>query len=266
MTRGDQHQSRLSARAPVISPRNYGFCSRGSSFGLAAQCGNLIFAFCFSLIVGRLFHAQGTGTFFEALAIFVIASNVSDLGADDGLAWAVPRLRSAQRTADVRRLLAYRVPAGPRVVGRTCLALFLARRPDRPPLHARRKGDPSPIVHQDSGTIRPDRCLGTGGASGHERVRPGVAACWNLALPHSVASAGASGLRRCGREPASSRWPTPGRFRPCSVALPSSGCFGSSPSTSTRPPLRGHQPRHVQLSPRSSGSSARRVRSPLSAR
>jgi O-antigen/teichoic acid export membrane protein len=78
---------------------------RGSSFGLAAQCGNLIFAFCFSLIVGRLFYAQGTGTFFEALAIFVIASNVSDLGADDGLAWAVPRFRSAQRTADVRRLL-----------------------------------------------------------------------------------------------------------------------------------------------------------------
>ena len=102
---------------------------RGSSFGLVAQCGNLVFAFCFSLIVGRLFHAQGTGTFFEALAIFIIASNVSDLGADDGLAWAVPRLRSAQRTADVRRLLP--IACIPVLVLSSCLAvaLFLAADP-----------------------------------------------------------------------------------------------------------------------------------------
>jgi len=97
--------------------------SRGSSFGLIGQCANVVLAFCFSLIVGREFHAQGTGTFFEALAIFVIASNISDLGADDGLAWAVPRLRSGQRTADVRRLLP--IACVPVLVLSSCLALAL---------------------------------------------------------------------------------------------------------------------------------------------
>lgn len=97
--------------------------SRGSSFGLIGQCSNLVLAFCFSLVVSRLFHAQGTGTFFEALAIFIIASNVSDLGADDGLAWAVPRLRAEQRTADVRRLLP--IAFVPVLVVSSCLALAL---------------------------------------------------------------------------------------------------------------------------------------------
>jgi O-antigen/teichoic acid export membrane protein len=95
--------------------------TRGSSFGLIGQIANVVLAFAFSLAVGRLFHAQGTGTFFEALAIFTIACNIGDLGADDGLAWAVPRLRSEQRSADVRRLLP--IACAPVLVLSTCLAI-----------------------------------------------------------------------------------------------------------------------------------------------
>jgi O-antigen/teichoic acid export membrane protein len=79
--------------------------TRGSSFGLVGQAANAVLAFVFSLVVGRLFHAQGTGTFFEAMAIFTLASNIGDLGADDGLNWTVPRLRSAHRSADIGRLI-----------------------------------------------------------------------------------------------------------------------------------------------------------------
>jgi O-antigen/teichoic acid export membrane protein len=79
--------------------------TRGSSFGFIGQAANAVLAFAFSLAVGRLFHAQGTGTFFEALAIFTIASNVGDLGADDGLNWSLPRMRASGRFTDIRRLL-----------------------------------------------------------------------------------------------------------------------------------------------------------------
>jgi O-antigen/teichoic acid export membrane protein len=78
---------------------------RGSSVGVFGQAANAGLAFCFSLAVSRLFHARGTGTLFEAMAIFAIASNIGDLGADDGLNWKVPRLRAEQRSADIRRLL-----------------------------------------------------------------------------------------------------------------------------------------------------------------
>ncbi|MFZ0251670.1 MAG: polysaccharide biosynthesis C-terminal domain-containing protein [Acidimicrobiales bacterium] len=78
---------------------------RGSSVGIFGQAANAALAFCFSLVVSRLFHARGTGTLFEAMAIFAIASNIGDLGADDGLNWKVPRLRAERRSADIRRLL-----------------------------------------------------------------------------------------------------------------------------------------------------------------
>jgi O-antigen/teichoic acid export membrane protein len=79
--------------------------TRGSSMGLIGQGVNALLAFAFSVAVGRLFHAKGAGTFFVAVAIFTIAANVGDLGADDGLFWAVPRLRAEGRTGDLRRLL-----------------------------------------------------------------------------------------------------------------------------------------------------------------
>ena len=99
------------AEAPAVDTDAGTFASelrlltRGSSFGFAGQAASALLAFGFSLAVGRLFHAEGTGTFFEAMAIFTIASNVGDLGADDGLNWSVPRLRAAGKSADIRRLL-----------------------------------------------------------------------------------------------------------------------------------------------------------------
>jgi O-antigen/teichoic acid export membrane protein len=97
--------------------------TRGSWFGFAGQAANAFLAFGFSLAVGRLFHAQGTGTFFEAMAIFTIASNVGDLGADDGLNWSVPRLRTARRYNDIRRLLP--IAFVPVLVVSSLFALFL---------------------------------------------------------------------------------------------------------------------------------------------
>ena len=103
--------------------------SRGSTFGVIGQASSALLAFAFSLVVGRTFHADGSGTFFEALAIFTIASNIVDLGADDGLSWAVPRFRAANRSRDVLRLLP--IACIPVVIVSTCLsiALFLNAAP-----------------------------------------------------------------------------------------------------------------------------------------
>jgi O-antigen/teichoic acid export membrane protein len=99
--------------------------TRGSSFGLLGQGANAVLAFAFSLVVGRLFHAQGTGTFFEAMAIFTLASNIGDLGADDGLNRTVPRFRAAGRTADIKRLFPIAFVPVLVVASAFAIALFL---------------------------------------------------------------------------------------------------------------------------------------------
>jgi O-antigen/teichoic acid export membrane protein len=79
--------------------------SRVSVLGYVGQAANALLAFAFAVVVGRVFHAPGTGVFFEAVAVFTIAGNVGDLGADDGLYWALPRLRATGRRSDLRKLL-----------------------------------------------------------------------------------------------------------------------------------------------------------------
>lgn len=74
---------------------------RGSLVGLIAQLLAAIFTFVFSVLIARLFHASGTGIFFEAIAIFAIASNIADIGADDGLIYLMPLLR---RSGHLQRL------------------------------------------------------------------------------------------------------------------------------------------------------------------
>lgn len=78
---------------------------RGSLITIASQVVSGGLTFAFSVLLARLFHAGGTGMFFEAIAIFAIASNVADLGADDGLQWLVPLMHRKGDLSGLRAIL-----------------------------------------------------------------------------------------------------------------------------------------------------------------
>ena len=59
--------------------------------------------FVLAVVVARGTDAEGTGLFFEAVAIFTIAVSVTSLGADTGLLRSLSRLTAMGRTADLRR-------------------------------------------------------------------------------------------------------------------------------------------------------------------
>jgi len=79
--------------------------ARAGSLGLVGQFASSLLAFGFSLAVGHLFKARGSGVFFSALALFSIACAVGEAGADWGLNRTLPKLRAEGRVRDVRRLL-----------------------------------------------------------------------------------------------------------------------------------------------------------------
>jgi O-antigen/teichoic acid export membrane protein len=64
-----------------------------------------LLAFGFSLAVGHLFRAVGTGAFFEVVALFTVASYIGTMGADVGLTRILPYLKVHGRTRDIRRVI-----------------------------------------------------------------------------------------------------------------------------------------------------------------
>jgi O-antigen/teichoic acid export membrane protein len=59
--------------------------------------------FLLLVVVARGLRAQGTGAFYEAVALFLILSSAAALGADVGLSRMVPRYRALGRVRDLRR-------------------------------------------------------------------------------------------------------------------------------------------------------------------
>ena len=83
-----------------------GLLARGGSLNLAGMVLGGILAFALVVVVTRGLGAEGAGVFFTAVALFMIASNVTELGADTGLVRAISRYRALGRDADVRPILA----------------------------------------------------------------------------------------------------------------------------------------------------------------
>ena len=81
------------------------YLARSGALALGGQIIAALLAFAFSLVVGHRFRAVGTGAFFEAVALFTVASFVAALGADVGLTRMVPFLKVNGRDGDVGRLL-----------------------------------------------------------------------------------------------------------------------------------------------------------------
>ena len=77
--------------------------ARGGALNLAGAAITGLCNFVLLVVVARGLRAQGTGAFYEAVALFLILSSAAALGADVGLARMVPRYRALGRVRDLRR-------------------------------------------------------------------------------------------------------------------------------------------------------------------
>jgi O-antigen/teichoic acid export membrane protein len=77
--------------------------ARGGALNLAGAAVTGLCNFALLVVVARGLRAQGTGAFYEAVALFLILSSAAALGADVGLSRMVPRYRALGRLRDLRR-------------------------------------------------------------------------------------------------------------------------------------------------------------------
>ena len=76
--------------------------ARGGALNLAGSVAYGLLSFVLVIIVTRGLGKDAAGVFFEAVALFVIASNAAELGADTGLVRFVARYRTLDRVHDIR--------------------------------------------------------------------------------------------------------------------------------------------------------------------
>ncbi|HUZ55979.1 MAG TPA: polysaccharide biosynthesis C-terminal domain-containing protein [Streptosporangiaceae bacterium] len=79
--------------------------ARGSLVNLAAMVSGAALTFGLTVLVSRWLQPSGAGAFFELIALFTIASNTLELGADTGLMRWISRARAVGGLAQVRRLM-----------------------------------------------------------------------------------------------------------------------------------------------------------------
>ena len=77
--------------------------ARGGALNLVGAAVTGLCNFALLVVVARGLRAQGTGAFYEAVALFLILSSAAALGADVGLSRMVPRYRALGRVRDLRR-------------------------------------------------------------------------------------------------------------------------------------------------------------------
>jgi O-antigen/teichoic acid export membrane protein len=77
--------------------------ARGGVLNLVGAVATGLLQFVLVLIIARGLDTGGTGAFFEAVALFLILSAASALGADMGLSRMIPRYRALRQVGDIRR-------------------------------------------------------------------------------------------------------------------------------------------------------------------
>jgi O-antigen/teichoic acid export membrane protein len=118
--------------------------ARGGALNLVGAAATGLLHFALLVVVTRGLGAEGTGAFYEAVALFLILSSAATLGSDVGLSRMVPRYRALGRARDLRRSLA--VSLWP-VAAAGCLlgAASLVWAPELADLFVRR-GDPARLA------------------------------------------------------------------------------------------------------------------------
>ena len=114
--------------------------ARGGALNVVGTVMNAVLGFGLGLLIARVVGAHETGIFFEAVALFMIATVVTQLGADVGVVRAIPRYRALGRDEDARRCLP--VALLPVAVASTALAVFaFVKAPEISSLVVRGTGD-----------------------------------------------------------------------------------------------------------------------------
>jgi len=95
-----------SVAADDAARRDLTTLARGGALNLVGAVATGLLHFVLLVVITRGLGAQGTGAFYEAVALFLILSSAATLGSDVGLPRMVPRYRALGRTRDLRRALA----------------------------------------------------------------------------------------------------------------------------------------------------------------
>jgi O-antigen/teichoic acid export membrane protein len=77
--------------------------ARGGALNLVGAVATGLLHFVLLVVITRGLGAEGTGAFFEAVALFLILSSAAALGSDIGLSRMVPRYRALGRVRDLRQ-------------------------------------------------------------------------------------------------------------------------------------------------------------------
>jgi O-antigen/teichoic acid export membrane protein len=121
-----QEQAGRHRRGSAMSPRrrapDLSILARGGTLNLLGFAVSGLMQVALTVVVARGLGAQGTGAFFEAVALFTILSNVGELGADTGLVRMLPKYWAQGRNRQLRTLV--RIAVGPTFV--FCLGLAAA--------------------------------------------------------------------------------------------------------------------------------------------
>jgi O-antigen/teichoic acid export membrane protein len=114
----------VTASAPATGDpsRDLSRLARGGALNLAGSVAYGLLNFVLVIIVTRGLGRDASGVFFEAVALFVIASNTAELGADTGLVRFIARYRTLDRVHDIRWTLV--VALVPVAIAGTALALI----------------------------------------------------------------------------------------------------------------------------------------------
>jgi O-antigen/teichoic acid export membrane protein len=113
------------SREPVRG--DLGVLARGGTLNLAGMVLGGLLGFALVVVVTRGLGAEGAGVFFAAVALFMIASNVGELGADTGLVRTISRYRALDRVFEVRPVFATALwPVLATGAGAAALVLLLA--------------------------------------------------------------------------------------------------------------------------------------------
>jgi O-antigen/teichoic acid export membrane protein len=97
--------------------------ARGGLLSLIGVVAGGVLQFVFVVLISRLLDAEGAGIFFEAIALFMIATNIAEFGADTGLVRSIPSHRVAGSAEALRGVLA--VAIWPVVAAATVMGLAM---------------------------------------------------------------------------------------------------------------------------------------------
>ncbi len=176
--------------------------ARGGALNLVGAAATGLCNFVLLVVVARGLRAQGTGAFYEAVALFLILSSAATLGADVGLSRMVPRYRALGRVRDLRRGLhasLWPVAAAGLLLG----GLAYGFAPELADVFSRHGEDrPADRLHPHLRGVRPRLGAVADGVRGHPGLRHHAAdgVPGQDRPPGPPAPARAAGHRRRGRQ------------------------------------------------------------------